>query len=343
MTQIIPYSDNYQIASEHLRQVLPFLAKHEIPASPLNYQIAYDYISGSNPLLNQALDKILENSSKLTQQQFFELYKQFVIQDHAALESIRQELQNIIGNVQGEYDNSSTELSDYLDSLNGFNRFLGAANTESELAAETDKVIQTTQSTEQSQRQFETQMSGMMGEMEALRKQLEKVKEESLTDALTGLSNRKAFDQALELVKQKYAQQAKPFSLVIGDIDHFKKFNDSFGHLVGDKVLKFVGKTIKSCVKGKDMAARFGGEEFVVLLPDTNHAGAKAVAENIRKAISRNNLKDHRKNESYGKITISLGVAQFKGSETTQDLLNRADKALYQAKESGRNRVEIAR
>ncbi|MBT3203887.1 MAG: GGDEF domain-containing protein [Gammaproteobacteria bacterium] len=178
--------------------------------------------------------------------------------------------------------------------------------------------------------------------VESLRKELAQVREESLTDALTGIANRKAFDQALEKSFQDNAEKNTSFCVVIADIDFFKKFNDTFGHLVGDKVLRFVAATIKSCVKGKDTAARFGGEEFVLILPDTGMEGAEIVAEQVRKAISKSILRDIKNNEEYGKITISLGIGQFKKGELTNDLLKRADEALYQAKENGRNRVEKA-
>lgn len=342
MTKSALYTDDYLQASEYLRLVLPLLSKHKIPASPLNYQTAYEFAAASNAALKQALEEHLDQTGELSEKTLMELHKRHVAQDDSALESVRQELKKIIINIQNEYDNSNENLSDYLDSLNSFSSILSGNEDWSSLAAETQKVMENTLSAEQSQRNFESQISGMMQEMDTLREQLEQVREESLTDALTGLANRKAFDQMLDSVVQNNTDEQSPFCLVIADIDHFKNFNDTYGHLVGDKVLRYVGKTITSCIKGKDMAARFGGEEFILILPDTEITGAEIVADQVRQAISKSNLIDHRNNEEYGKITISLGIAQFKQGEQPEELLNRADQALYQAKDNGRNRVEMA-
>ncbi len=341
MTQSI-YKDDFTKASENLRLVLPFLSKHKIPASPLNYQIGYEYVSGANQALQDEIDQLSEQEQTLTEETLFELYKKYIAQDEKALDTVRQDLQNIISGIQGHYDDSNNELAAYLNSLNGFAGVLDQDAEPQALAQEVQKVMDETRSTEQSQRKFETEMSHMMEEMETLRKQLEQAREESLTDALTGLANRKAFDEKLAQVMEAYSENASPFCIVIADIDHFKKFNDTYGHLVGDKVLKYVGKTIKSCVKGKDMAARFGGEEFVLVLPETDLNGARIVAEQVRMAVSNKSLTDKSNNEEYGKITISLGVGEFKQNEEPSELLKRADEALYQAKENGRNRVEEA-
>jgi diguanylate cyclase len=193
---------------------------------------------------------------------------------------------------------------------------------------------------EKYQHQLDSQVSSILDEVVSLRKELEQVKEESLIDALTGISNRKAFDAALERVFEEARAEQTPLSIMLADIDHFKKFNDTFGHLIGDKVLRFVGATLKRSVKGRDFAARFGGEEFVVILPQTELAGAGVLAEQIRKAISSGELKDRQSDESYGKITVSIGIAQLYPGNLPSDLLERADRALYAAKTQGRNRVE---
>jgi diguanylate cyclase len=128
--------------------------------------------------------------------------------------------------------------------------------------------------------------------------------------------------------------------LLMIDIDHFKKFNDRFGHLIGDEVLKTVAKTLINTLKGQDMVARFGGEEFVVILPTTKIEGAMIVAESIRSAIASKELKRKDTGESFGVITISMGVARFRhDSDTLPLLMKRADDALYESKKNGRNRV----
>jgi diguanylate cyclase len=131
-----------------------------------------------------------------------------------------------------------------------------------------------------------------------------------------------------------------PLSLLIADIDHFKKFNDTFGHQVGDKVLRTVGRSLKDGVKGRDTAARYGGEEFAVILPQTPMSGALAVAEQIRGGLAGRKLVDKRSGDDYGRVTLSIGAAEYRSGESAADLIGRADAALYRAKENGRNRVE---
>ena len=341
MTLHISYTDDYQKASDNLKLVLKFLANYKIPASPINYQVSYDIVSERNIPLKEALGELLKTQDhQLSEQNLLELYKQNFSPDDEALEEQWQQLGKLIKSIQSRYSNSKGEISDYLSSLNHFSEVLSDSYNPDELVAEVQKVKADTQSVEQSQQQFDAQMSDMMGEVDSLRNELEQVREESLTDALTGLANRRAFDQMLDEIVNEKSSNSPIFSIVIADIDYFKRFNDTYGHLVGDKVLKYVSKVIKDCVKGKDLAARFGGEEFTLLLPDTDISGAEIVSEQLRSAIAKTNLIDKSVNEDYGKVTISLGVSQYKPNEQPQEILERADQALYQAKEKGRNRVE---
>ena len=123
------------------------------------------------------------------------------------------------------------------------------------------------------------------------------------------------------------------------DVDHFKRFNDTYGHLLGDKVLKLIGRVLKASVKGKDLAARFGGEEFAILLPDTPLSGALSLAESIRKAIEKSKIKRMDTGEAIGNITISIGAARYHSGESINSLIDRSDAALYLSKKQGRNRV----
>lgn len=162
-----------------------------------------------------------------------------------------------------------------------------------------------------------------------LSKMYEEAKEYSLHDPLTGLANRRMMEVDLERGLALAHRSGRPFSILMMDIDHFKKYNDTHGHPAGDRLLAASAKVLTEEVRGADLVARYGGEEFIVLLPDTDLDGALNTAEKIRKAVS----------ESLG-VTVSLGAATYRKEEKTEELINRADKALYRAKEGGRNRVE---
>ena len=133
---------------------------------------------------------------------------------------------------------------------------------------------------------------------------------------------------------------ASPCLLML-DIDHFKKINDSFGHLLGDKVIKMVARTLKNQIKGKDIAARYGGEEFSVLLPETELKNAWTVAENIRRMIESMSIKRAHDKQEVCRMTISIGVARYQSDESVTDFIGRADNALYHSKNTGRNRVTV--
>ncbi|MCG7988805.1 MAG: GGDEF domain-containing protein [Candidatus Thiodiazotropha lotti] len=341
----IPYiEDDFAKASEYLRLVIAFLSKQAVPPSPLNYRVGYDYVTGRNKKLETAINGLLESEGDVSTESLWEAYQQFFVQDDKALESIRQELRQLITSIQGEFRRSGGDLSSYVTRLSQFSTILNDAISPEAMSAEVQKVIDDTRTMEQSQQEMESQMSNVLSEVESLRKELEQVKQESLTDALTGLANRRAFDTAIE--QHSYSAQKNPspspFTLMLIDIDHFKQFNDTYGHLVGDKVLRFLSTTLKHCLTGKDIAARYGGEEFAVILPQTPLSGADTVAEQIRNSISSIELKDRVNGESYGNVSVSIGIAQYRLNEMPDELIQRVDQALYRAKEQGRNRVEKA-
>ena len=167
----------------------------------------------------------------------------------------------------------------------------------------------------------------------------EQAKTEARLDFLTGLPNRQAFDKMLKNRTGEISSENKNLCLLVIDIDFFKNFNDKYGHLTGDQVLKFVANRIKYLVKGKDFVARCGGEEFSVLLPKTPLSGAKTVAENIRASFANSKLKDTSNSKDLGILTVSIGISSYKNNESLISFCDRADKALYFAKNTGRNRV----
>ena len=192
-----------------------------------------------------------------------------------------------------------------------------------------------------------------LGFSEKIHKALEQVKEESKTDALTGIANRKAFDAALEHSILTSRETNKSFCLLLLDIDHFKVFNDTYGHLIGDKVLRFVAASLKRNIKGNDFVARFGGEEFAILFSGVTLKEAKEHLDNLREEIAtkkfalrkqerrnKNSRAVKKKKQRHVSVTISIGFAQQNDKLTSPAaVLKASDKALYRAKGKGRNCV----
>ncbi|BCD61971.1 two-component system, cell cycle response regulator [Nitratiruptor sp. YY08-26] len=159
------------------------------------------------------------------------------------------------------------------------------------------------------------------------------LEKESSIDPLTGVFNRRAMNEMLIAEIEKAKRYKRPLSVIFFDIDHFKKINDTYGHDVGDFVLRKLVSVIRNHLRQTDTLARFGGEEFLIVLPEMDLQNTKIVAEKIRKRVETTDF------EKVKKITISLGVTQLKEDDTRQELLKRVDEALYQAKNSGRNKV----
>jgi diguanylate cyclase len=187
---------------------------------------------------------------------------------------------------------------------------------------------------------LETALRSSKQTIENLQDEIQAIRQDSLRDSLTSLANRKHFDLKLrQAVATAGTSKVDPLSVLMIDIDHFKQFNDSYGHHIGDEVLRLVGNFLLGSVKGKDFPARYGGEEFAVLLPNTDLDRARLLAENIRAGIALKVLRKQSTGEQIGRITISIGVAELQPGEAPASLIERADEALYSAKRSGRNLV----
>jgi diguanylate cyclase len=186
---------------------------------------------------------------------------------------------------------------------------------------------------------LEVRLSASKLEITELQENLEVVRTESLTDPLTSLANRKFFDDALATTIAAAHARHEPLSLLLMDIDHFKKFNDSYGHVTGDQVLRLAAIAVKQNVKGRDIAARYGGEEFAVILPDTALRSAITLADHIRRVVMNKKLMKRSTGQDLRRMTISIGVATLGQIDSPQSLIERADVCLYAAKRCGRNRV----
>jgi diguanylate cyclase (GGDEF)-like protein len=163
-------------------------------------------------------------------------------------------------------------------------------------------------------------------------------KRNAMIDALTGLYNRRWLDEALPRFATRYARSGQPLSLLMLDVDHFKRFNDAYGHPAGDQVLVAVAHALKQHLRPSDLAARYGGEEFAVILPDTGPAGARLAAERVRNAVAEVALETDT-GDALPRVTISIGGALLADAQGAANLLAAADSALYESKRTGRDRV----
>jgi diguanylate cyclase len=195
-------------------------------------------------------------------------------------------------------------------------------------------LVKDTQNIRRSTISFNAALSDAKTEIEALRAQLEKSQQDALYDALTGLCNRRYFDEELA------TQALKPnMYLILIDLDHFKKINDNYGHVMGDLVLKATAKKLQTTCRDGAQAFRFGGEEFAIIVPNSNFSKSRSLAESMRRAVEKIGVKDKRTGEMLGDIAVSMGVAELRKGMNPLALIEQADKHLYEAKRLGRNRV----
>jgi diguanylate cyclase len=311
------------------------------PASPRNFEIWYHYATGYNQPLNQTVNEALAKKGALAEADLEQIYETYIAVSRMGerLDSVNSRVLGEIKHVIATIDAAAGSATSYTKQLNMAHEKLAQANDGDALRAVIEHLVQSASAMELDNKKLEDRLATSRLEIEQLQKNLETVRTESLTDPLTTLSNRKFFDQALARGIVDAKEKNEPLSLLMADIDHFKSFNDKHGHLTGDQVLRLVALAVKQNVKGKDVAARYGGEEFVIALPNTGLQSATVVADHIRHAVMTKELMKRSNGERLGRVTISIGAAVLRPNDTSQLLIERADKCLYAAKHRGRNRV----
>ncbi len=319
----------------------------ELLPTPENYELWFVYFSKSNPELVKVMDNLLnDGDGTLSHDQCYSLYNEYLsgTRQEKSVEKAGDQIQQTIVDVNVAVTAAKKNAKDYNDSLRIVKDKFADQEEIEDPKVLLDSVLNDTEKMISCNEHLEEMLQCSKVAMEDMRRDLEIARREALTDPLTGLSNRKAFDQEIKrlIMLSNQSGTEYTFSIILLDIDHFKSFNDNFGHQIGDQVLKLVARTIKESVKGRDIVVRFGGEEFVALLPETNISGCMKIAEILRQEVEKKEVINKATGKMLAKITMSAGVAQFKIHEDADDLVQRVDKALYEAKNTGRNRVIAA-
>jgi diguanylate cyclase len=310
-------------------------------AIPRNFEIWYVYATGQNGSLNKVINETLARNGKLTEADLDQIYETYLSQIRTTerIDKVGARVISEIAEVMSLITDALGMTSSFGDSLAGASRNLSITDDRDQIKNVVETLVQSTREMQQSKKALEDRLMISRQEISHLQQNLEAIRAESLTDPLTSLGNRKYFDRALDAAVQLAIKQNEPLSLLMLDIDHFKSFNDNYGHLTGDQVLRLVGQSLKQAIKGRDTMARYGGEEFAVVLPDTDLPKGLAVAEQIRRLVMARELKKKSTGEILGRITISVGVSMLQPGDDMDSLIDRADACLYAAKRGGRNRV----
>ena len=335
------YSDDLVSAADNLKKAVPHMVKNKIPANPVNYTLWYHYVANDMPSLNKELDETLAESGGLSADRSQELYHYYFITEHLrdhqdTLEGITELTAHLLDHIGQSMDGSESFGKDLTDNIERIKQ----ASTAEDITPILESVISTSENMRAVNDSFQDNMKKATEEINELREQLEQAEKHAYIDQLTQLYNRHAFDQQLgQLLETETV--AENVCIILTDLDHFKSFNDDYGHVIGDRVLTTLGKLILDHCPEKAIGARYGGEEFVIIVKDSDTDEAFKIADDLRKKVEQLRVKMKNSDKVLDNITSSFGIARYRPGENAETFIDRADKALYSAKQNGRNRVEI--
>ncbi len=338
------YPHDPKQARTYAEQALERILHEALAPTPEIYELWYAYYAGVSPEVSRAIDILVANKQQITEDRCRDMHARFLSEarNEEIMRRAGDKINDTIRSVSGAVRDVHDATTSYSGTLENVSERMSRIEKPEEMREIVRSVMDDTRTMLQRNQKLEHELDKSSALMQDLQRDLEQVRKEAMTDGLTGLSNRKAFDAAISRVTEEAQSTSATFTLLMLDIDHFKTFNDNYGHQIGDQVLRLVARTLVEGVKGRDLAARYGGEEFAIILPDTTLSAGVAVGNSLRKALATKDVINRSSGEKLGRITMSVGVAEFIPGERIEDLIQRADAALYTAKHNGRNQVAAA-
>lgn len=319
-----------------------YMTQYEVVPSPKNYHLWYTYSAQSDLNLTKVIDSMVAKKLPFDEELNEKLYERFFSAEKelkAIVETgatFQRELAKIINVLKETGEDSSEHTQALMKHMEKLSDFEGS----NELKDIIRVVISDTDKIKEQSSKLESKLEESTVKIEGLQTNLNNARLESRTDALTNIGNRKFFEEKLAEYMGSNKNLGHDLCLILCDIDFFKKFNDNYGHQIGDQVLKVVAHVIKKELGLQGSAARYGGEEFAILLPKAKLGDGIALADKIRTVISQRIIKNKNTGANFGRITMSLGVACVHPGMSSEDLIQKSDSALYLAKANGRNMVQ---
>ncbi|MDN3921993.1 GGDEF domain-containing protein [Roseateles violae] len=341
------YLDSRARSADHLRAALPLMTRQRSALHPVSYAVWYEHVSGRNPTLSRELQALTEAGEGLDEAQTWSLYRRHLGElDTGGAQKLSEGFSRVLDTMAASAAQAGDQTARFDSSLSSWVEQLLAdppAQTQVEVLRE---LLAGTREIRAAMRDLQRRLDSSQGEIGLLREEVQRARSEALIDALTGLANRRAFEQRLNECVVGGAGAAAGAAaeapcLVLGDIDFFKKVNDSFGHSFGDHVLRAVAQTLKGVAADAALPARVGGEEFALLMPRAALPDAQKLAEAMRQSVAASRIRRGDRLQSIERVTISVGVTQLAVGESANDFFERADRALYASKRSGRNCVTV--
>lgn len=334
------YSEKPEDAKQIAESALAEMDAAQVPATPPNYTVWFDHISGRNPALSRIIEQARTKNIALTSERNHELYERYCDHGAGAADQIpADQIDSIASHIAGALTEVGKSTEKYGAALASASGSLSDAASDTEITAVVKEILSETHIMDSKVRDLQQKVEESQNEILSLREDLKASQRKANTDSLTGLANRRSFDENLNRLVAVSRADSSPLSLIICDIDHFKLLNDTHGHQTGDQVLRLIGRTLTDCTKGRDVAARYGGEEFALILPETDIRDAQSLAQTLRKTLATRKLAKKGANDTLAAVTMSFGVTEHIIGEPVETFINRADTHMYQAKHEGRNRV----
>lgn len=335
-------SDSLSTSYQNAERAIAGLKAAGLAATTKNIELWFQFAEGRNPSLARDFHKATRPDGTILQSEADALYDAHVL---------KQGLSRDIIDLIQRFEDEMIKIADVVETT-GVNasgnteklRFLStelkrSASGNPAIGALMDSVLSVAKSVREANERLEDQLAKSSDEVVTLRRNIENIQQEAMLDPLTGVKNRKTFDTEILRLMRDATDAGQPLALVMADVDHFKQFNDRWGHQTGDHVLRLVADVMNANIKGQDVLARYGGEEFAIILPGTTLQNAVMLGDRIRKAVESRRLKKRRTDEDLGVVTLSMGAATLRWNDTADTLIERADSLLYAAKKAGRNRV----
>ncbi|MES0882176.1 GGDEF domain-containing protein [Roseibium sp. SCP14] len=333
--------DDHKRTIKYGESAISYIKKNTLPAYPRSYELWYTYAAGFNQGLNRAINDTVKQNGRISTDEMLTLYGRFLSPTRLGdrLDEVGTKVSREVEELVDSIKLCTDATSDYGAALEQAGEKIKSVADPEKLQIYVTHLVKSTQNAVSSNRKLESQLLESKKHIESLQSALEAIRYESLTDELTTLNNRKHFENSIEKITDQSNESGRGFALLMTDIDHFKKFNDTYGHQTGDQVLRLVALAVKQNIKTQDVACRYGGEEFAIILPHTDLEEAKKIGESIRTAVMSKELVKRSTGENLGRVTISVGIACYQNMDTPHSILSRADEALYSAKNAGRNLV----
>ncbi|MDL2336836.1 MAG: GGDEF domain-containing protein [Pseudomonadota bacterium] len=334
------YTETKEQTAELLRLALGHMGRHEAAFNPITFTLWYEYVAGINPHLNTAIDQLTKDASSIDDERVMQLYKKYIAPaDQETMTSISGEMERLMASVAQSASQTGDRAGTFGDQLAGLTNALSSRDIE-QLKPRLTEVMAGTAEMKSSADALRQTVTLGHEEITRLRSDLERARDDALRDPLTGILNRRGFEQQIGLLLAQKSTDGISHCLVMLDLDHFKLVNDTHGHLMGDRVIQAVGEILRTSITNTaHSAARCGGEEFAILLPQTTLDQSVQHAESVRARVKAMKIRDRSTQEVLLSVTISGGVAEMKPDDDAASLISRADAALYEAKRAGRDRV----